>query len=121
MKSLAFLLLFLGLFWAGDSEVVRWQTPTEHDFGVVQRNESVTYGFVFQNISDEPIVIENIRYTCGCTAPDWTEAPIEPDSSSTINIRYKWHKKGYFRKKIKVFVSGQRKAEVLYVEGEVLE
>ena len=116
------LLFFLSLLLIdAPSEVVDWETPKEHDFGALQRNEAATYGFVFRNISDEPIVIENVRFTCGCTAPDWAEAPIAPDSTATVNIRYKWHKTGFFRKKIKVFVSGQRRAEVLFVEGEVID
>ena len=121
MKTALFFTLGLLFLGSGKSLIVEWQTPTEYDFGTLSRNEAVSYGFEFRNISDEAIVIENVRYTCGCTAPDWPETPIAPDSVATVNIQYKWHKTGYFRKKIKVYVTGQRKAEVLYVEGEVVD
>ncbi len=113
------LLLALSPFLA--DPVVEWLDEKEHDFGDIVRNKPVVKYFSFKNISGEPITIDNIRSTCGCTAPDWSAAPVEHDSISKIRIEYDARKTGYFRKKIKVFFNSQRKAEVLYVEGYVLE
>lgn len=98
---------------------VEWQTPMEHDFGTLQHNEPQTYDFIFTNITEDPILIDNVRTSCGCTASEWTLEPILPDSSSYIRIEYDAERKGYFRKKIAVFFSGQRKADKLWVEGVV--
>jgi len=102
-----------------DAQVVEWQTTTEHDFGDLLQGQSATFDFRFKNISDQPIVIQNVRPDCGCTAPNWENAPTFPDSTGTLSITFDATKKGYFNKKVKVFFSGQRKGEKLYVEGWV--
>lgn len=99
--------------------VVEWLVPTEHDFGDLKKDEPATFDFKFQNTSDEPIVIENVRPSCGCTAPDWSEAPIPPGGESAITIEFDAKKEGFFYKKITVFFSGQRKGEKLYITGYV--
>ena len=113
------LLLFLPIFNIDD--IHAWLTPTEHDFGRIERAEPVTYEFRFQNTSEDPIFVDNVRTTCGCTAPDWDPDGVEPDSTGVIRIVYDAKKPGYFRKRILVFFNHQRAAERLYIEGEVVE
>lgn len=104
-----------------NTPVVEWTTPMDHDLGDIELEKPVTVQFQYINISDKAITIDNVRPTCGCTAPTWTDAPIEPDSIGTIEIEYSASQPGYFRKKIKVFFNAQQKAERLYVEGFVEE
>ncbi len=120
MKLFGFL-LFISFLTVSAPPVVEWLDEKEHDFGDIERNKPVVKFFKFKNISGEPITIDNIRTTCGCTAPDWSIEPVEHDSTSQLRIEYDAQKAGYFRKKIKVFFNSQRKAEILYVEGFVLE
>lgn len=121
MKIVTFLFLIMSPILFKGEKVAKWLGPQEHDFGDIPQGQPVDYFFKFKNVSQEAFVIDNIRTTCGCTAPDWSEAPTESDSTSQIKITYDAYKTGYFRKKIKVFFSTQRKAEILYVEGYVLE
>lgn len=100
---------------------IEWLGEVDHDFGDLEQGKPVEHLFQFTNHHTEPITIDNIRTTCGCTAPDWSEAPIEAGSTDTIKITYDSKKTGYFRKKIKVYFNHQRKAEILYVEGFVLD
>lgn len=123
--------LFLFLSWpigAGNSftpvnsgTVVRWTTETDHDFGEIPAGKPTRFVFTFQNLLDEPIVLQTVRTTCGCTAADWPEAPIEAGKSGGVQIEYDANKIGTFRKKITVFFDKQRKAETLWIRGEVLE
>ena len=80
-----------------------------------------THTFVFKNISGQPIKVDNIRSTCGCTSPIWNEDVVLPDSLGTIILEYDAHKIGYFRKVARVYFSGQKKPERLVLEGEVVE
>lgn len=121
MKVIGSIILFLSASLFAATTVVEWSTPTDHDFGDLPQGVPVEVFFKFKNVHDEPITIDNIRTTCGCTAPDWSLDPVQSDSSSQIKITYDARKTGYFRKKIKVFFNAQRKAEVLYVEGFVEE
>jgi len=98
---------------------IQWLTPTEHDFGTVARGESVVHQFVYQNSTSAPMVIDNVRTTCGCTAPDWSASPLSPGASDTLRIVFHGQKRGPFRKQIKVFFSAQRRAEQLQVSGTV--
>ncbi|HHB51618.1 MAG TPA: DUF1573 domain-containing protein [Saprospiraceae bacterium] len=100
---------------------VDWQSPTVHDFGDIAKQETSICYFVFRNNQPFPIVIDNIRTTCGGTAPDWTPFPIQPQALDSIRIEFDAVEAGYFKKHIKVYFSHQRKAEHLYIEGYVLD
>jgi len=107
-------------FWVvGDTPVISWKTDTIHDFGDLLQGEPQSFVFEFKNISEQPIIIESVRSTCGCTAPDWDNTPIEADSIGQLTVTYDAKKSGYFNKKVKVYFSGQRKAEKIYIEGFV--
>ena len=79
----------------------------------------VEFKFEFKNTSEEPMLMDNVRTTCGCTTPDWAWDPIEPDSTSFIRVVFDAKKQGFFNKKVKVFFSNQRKPTVLKIEGYV--
>ncbi len=48
----------------------------EHDFGTIKEGEVVEYTYTFTNTGEVPLVIQEARPSCGCTAPDWTKTPI---------------------------------------------
>jgi hypothetical protein len=48
----------------------------EHDFGTIKEGDVVEYNFTFTNTGEIPLVIQEARPSCGCTAPDWTKTPI---------------------------------------------
>lgn len=100
---------------------LQWTTPQTHDFGNVLRGQVVTYFFEYKNISNEPLVLDNVRTDCGCTASDWEETPTETGKIGKISITFESSKIGYFRKKITVWIRGQRTPEKLSIEGEVVE
>jgi len=112
-----FLIASIG-FLAPDA-VIEWQVDTTLDLGLLKQDQPKTVGFTFKNISEEPITIDNVRVSCGCTAPEWDLIPILPGETGVVNIQYDAKKQGYFYKKIRVFFSNQRRAEIIYIEGEV--
>ena len=119
MSKLLFLAVLFSFPFAINVGSFKWDTPTEHDFGDIQQHRPVSAEFVIHNTSEEPFLIDNVRTACGCTAPDWTYEPIDPGSYSTIKVTFDAKKIGYFKKKVKVYLSCQRKAEVLTIEGWV--
>ena len=100
---------------------VTWLTPTEHDFGDMVQFEGRSVDFVWQNTTSDTLLIDNVRVTCGCTAPTWTYAPIPPGATDTIMVGYDAKRPGYFRKTVKVFFSHRRTAHRLVVAGFVEE
>ncbi len=121
MRLPAFILCLLVSFnlSAQKAPVAEWTTGVHHDFGDIKQGQPVTFEFLYRNISDEPFIIDNVRTTCGCTAPEWSDLPTEPKGIQVISIVYDARKPGYFYKKIKVFFSSQRKGELLTIEGFV--
>lgn len=59
------------------------------DYGtVVKGQDSGVRTFEFTNTGDEPLVITNVRSSCGCTIPSKPEAPIMPGKSDKIEVKY---------------------------------
>ena len=106
---------------AQSKNIIEWETPQTHEFGDLIQGVPVVHSFVFKNITDEPIIIENVRTTCGCTVPDWSYEPILSGATSEIKVEYDAQKLQGFRKRILVFFYDQKKGEKLYIEGYVEE
>ena len=121
MKIVYFLsVLFFPLLFTNESKI-EWLSPLEHDYGDLELGVPVDHHFKYVNNTGELLTIDNVRTSCGCTATDWVDEPILAGDTSSIKITYDSAKTGYFRKKIKVYFTGQRKAEILYIEGFVLD
>lgn len=99
--------------------VVAWLTEQDHDFGNVHSNRPVSFAFKFKNISPDTILLQTVRTTCGCTAAQYTEEPIAPQSTGEVIVEYDAAQNGSFRKKIRVFFDRQRKPEILWIGGDV--
>ena len=99
--------------------VVEWQDATTVDVGDIPRNEDYTHTFRFRNLTDAPLLIDNVRAGCGCTASDWAEKPVLPGELGSINVTYDAMNGGYFRKNVKVFFVGHRGGHKLWLEGFV--
>ena len=113
-------LIFLSSFALFETSKLSWTTPQSHDFGEILRGSSQTHVFEFKNLSNKPLTIDNVRTDCGCTASDWEEEPVKPNALGKITITFDAAKVGYFQKKITVWIRGQKQAEKLSIEGEVL-
>ncbi|MFN0212832.1 MAG: DUF1573 domain-containing protein [Saprospiraceae bacterium] len=103
----------------GSKPIVEWLTERDHDFQHLRQAHPKSFVFRFKNIDTEPVVLQTVRTTCGCTAATWIEAPIAPGEIGEIVVEYDAYKLGEFKKKIKVFFDRQRKPEILWIHGEV--
>jgi len=62
---------------------------TQHDFGRVDENDGkVSYDFTFRNTGTTALVIQDVRTTCDCTAPDWSKQPIPPGGTGFVRVEY---------------------------------
>ena len=61
----------------------------EHDFGTIKQGEVVETTFKFKNTGDGPLVISNIKGSCGCTVPnDWPKDKIMPGEEGEFNVKF---------------------------------
>ena len=111
---------FLSLSYS-ESVLVKWESETTHDFGDIPHGKDVSHTFYFKNISKDSLLIDNVRTSCGCTAANWEETATPPDSIGTIRIEFDGEANAFFKKWIRVYFNGQRKAERLFIEGFVYQ
>lgn len=93
-----------------------------HNFGkVAEEVNSVTCEFEFTNTSKKPLLIQDIRTSCGCTTPAYTKEPVLPGKKGTIKITYSTvGRVGSFDKRITVFTNEPDNVYTLSIVGEVL-
>ena len=93
-----------------------------YDFGDVSlKKGKVSHDFTFTNTGDKPLVITNARADCGCTRPEYSEAPIAPGKTGTVKVTFAPAAKGHFSKKITVTTNGDPRKARLIIKGEVTE
>ena len=71
-----------------EADVIRFDQKV-HDFGDVLIAEGpVSCIFTFTNIGSQPIVVQNVISSCGCTTPEWTREPVRPGGTGTIQATF---------------------------------
>ncbi|MBC3542349.1 DUF1573 domain-containing protein [Rufibacter sp. H-1] len=58
------------------------------DFGEIKAGDVVEHTFKFTNNGTLPLVISNVRTTCGCTATDFPKAPVMPGETASITAKF---------------------------------
>lgn len=67
---------------------IKFKTETI-DYGTVVRGkDDGVRTFEFTNIGNEPLVITNVKSSCGCTVPSKPEKPVLPGESAKIDVKY---------------------------------
>ncbi len=95
-------------------------TETQFDFGQIKQGIPTTHNFVFQNGETTPIVISDVKTTCGCTTPTYPKQPIMQGQKNQINIGYNAQAMGRFQRTIFVSIEGESTPRELVIKGEVI-
>jgi hypothetical protein len=93
-----------------------------HNFGKFSAKEPVvSCTFVFTNVGESPLVINQALASCGCTAPEYTKEPVQPGAKGEIKVVYNGTGKfpGHFKKSITVRCNGVVEMTRLYIEGDM--
>lgn len=94
---------------------------TEHNFGSFMEAAGVqTTTFKFKNTGTVPLILNNVRASCGCTTPKWTRDPIAPNGSGEITVSYDpKNRPGAFTKSITVGSNAENSTVNLTITGQV--
>ena len=94
-----------------------------HDFGLVPKDSSVSYQFVFHNIGATPLRLTEVTSSCGCTLVDYPRGSVDPGEQASITAVYDSHdsQKGYFQKSIRVRSNAKTSFLRLSISGTVVE
>lgn len=95
----------------------------EHNFGKVKESVgSVTCDFKFKNTGTEPIIIQRVQTTCGCTTPDYTKEPVLPGKEGVIKVTFTTTGRiGSFYKGITIFTNVPDEVYTVKIKGEVIQ
>lgn len=91
---------------------------TEHDFSKIPQGKPVYYDFEIVNTGKEPLKLENVHASCGCTTPEWSPEPIAPGATAKIKVGYNAAAEGYFEKFITITYNKDQ-TEQLKIKGTV--
>jgi Protein of unknown function (DUF1573) len=124
MKKMLYLLLFVmgtatvqAQATASKTEVLSLR-ETSFNFGKIPQGRPVTHVFEVTNTGKEPLVLENVQASCGCTTPEWSREAIAPGATQRITVGYNAASEGVFEKSITIFYQkGQMK--MITIRGEV--
>ncbi len=96
-------------------------TKLVHDFGNIAQNAGPqTYAFEFTNTGTEPLIIQNVSASCGCTTPGWTKEPVAPGAKGEVKATYNPSSVMPFDKTLSVTSNGTPGLIVLHIKGQVV-
>jgi hypothetical protein len=93
---------------------------TTHNYGTIKQGSDGSCEFKFTNKGKTPIIITHVSSSCGCTAPDWSKAPVNPGETGFVKAVYNTQILGSFSKSISVSSNAANSAVLLTIKGEVV-
>jgi hypothetical protein len=87
---------------------------TTHDFGEIKQDVKVKHLFVFQNLGDSSVYIQDVVTQCGCTVGKYSQEPVAAGDTSELNIIFEsTGKYGRIRKTIRVIFSNGKEVKLI--------
>ena len=95
---------------------------TVYDFGQISlKKGKVSHEFTFTNAGEKNLVITDARADCGCTRPEYSDAPVAPGKKGTVKVTFAPAAKGFFSKKVTITTNGSPRKTRLLIKGEVVD
>ncbi|GGZ80811.1 DUF1573 domain-containing protein [Algibacter mikhailovii] len=92
----------------------------EHDFGEIESRAAVETTFSYTNSGDAPLVITDIKSSCGCTVPqDWSREPLAPGASGKFTVKFNGSGSNKITKTITVTANTEKGSEVVKITAFV--
>lgn len=91
------------------------------DYGKIKQNADGNREFVFTNVGGSPLIISNVKGSCGCTVPTKPEEPIMPGEKGVIKVKYATNRLGRFSKTVTITSNASEAKKVVRIKGEVLD
>lgn len=93
-----------------------------YEFGKIEEAKGVvSYVFNFTNTGSEPLFIQNVQPSCGCTTPEWSQKPVVPGGKGYIKAIFDpAGRPGAFVKSITVISNAVNSPVILKFSGEVI-
>ncbi len=124
MKNLV-AILFVSLVSFGalaQEKVAKIEFKTETiDYGTIEKGADGVRVFEFTNTGTAPLIVSDVKSTCGCTVPKKPEGPIMPGKTGEISVKYDTNRVNPIRKTITVTSNADTPTVALKIKGEVVD
>lgn len=89
------------------------------DYGKISQGSEGKRVFEFTNIGNAPLIIKDIKSTCGCAIPKKPERPIMPGEKGQIEVSYDTMRMGGFSKAVTILSNAKKSRKMLRIKGFV--
>ena len=89
------------------------------DYGKIEKASNGERTFVFTNTGDQPLIIQKIKSSCGCTVPKKPLGPVMPGEKGEIKVSYDTKRVGGFSKSITITSNAKNALKVIKIKGFV--
>lgn len=124
MKNLI-TILFVGMISLGvmaQEKIAKIEFKTDViDYGTIEKGADGVRVFEFTNTGNAPLIISNVKSTCGCTVPKKPEGPIMPGETGEIQVKYDTNRVNPIRKTITVLSNSSTPTVALKIKGLVVD
>ena len=124
MKNLI-TILFIGMISLGSmaqEKIAKIEFKTDViDYGTIEKGANGVRVFEFTNTGNAPLIISNVKSTCGCTVPKKPEGPIMPGETGEISVKYDTNRVNPIRKTITVTSNAETPTIALKIKGLVVD
>ncbi|MEO9804851.1 MAG: DUF1573 domain-containing protein [Reichenbachiella sp.] len=95
---------------------------SDYDFGEIKEEAGpAIYEFEFKNTGTAPLIISNVKASCGCTTPGWSKEPVMPGMQGFVKVQYNpKNRPGSFRKSLTITTNGDPAVVQAYIKGKVI-
>ena len=94
---------------------------TTIDYGTIEKGADGLRVFKFKNTGDAPLIISNVKSSCGCTIPKKPKEAIMPGETGEIEVKYDTRRVMPIRKTITVLSNAATPTVALKIKGNVID
>lgn len=92
-----------------------------YDFGEILQGQEAVAVFTLTNKGGAPLVVEDVKASCGCILVEWTKDPLLPEQSSKIIVKYNSNILGNIKRSIVVNTNvAEQERILLMITGNVI-
>ena len=91
------------------------------DYGKIEHKSDGKRIFEFVNVGKSPLIISNIKASCGCTVPTKPDGPIMPGEKGVIEVVYNTSILGGFSKMITITSNAKNSIKRIRIKGFVVK
>lgn len=120
MKKLVLIAVVALISFAANAQAKISFTSETIDYGNISKGSDGVRVFEFKNTGDAPLIISDVKSSCGCTVPKKPDGPVAAGATGVIEVKYDTNRVGPIRKTVTVYSNADEPIKALKIKGEVM-